>query len=130
MTGQFVDLPITSIKISLRIFTQKACEKEHMWKTLGYLPSYSVGEAHGRRILIDSQHMESIIYENTTIQNEVPMEEDAVKAQDLHSMLAIVLESYIELQKEGFIWDLIYKNKVYERVQFVLFTPFLKLDTE
>ena len=135
VTGQFVDLPITSVKISLGIFTQKAREKEHMWKTLGYLPSYSAGESIGKRIMLKSEHMDSKIYENRTqLQSEEgnvgDQHHDAVKAQDLHSMLAIVLESYIELQKEGFIWDLVYKNKVYSNIHFVLFTPFLKLDTE
>ena len=50
------------------------------------------------------------------------------KAQDLHYMLDVILEDYIKLQNTGFLWDLFYRNKWYNDVEFVLFTPFLKLD--
>ena len=33
-------------------------------------------------------------------------EEDAVPAKDFHSMLRVVLESFVELQRTGFVWDL------------------------
>ena len=46
-------------------------------------------------------------------------------------MLDVVLRSYIELQNTGFYWDLKFKNtKVYKDIEFVLFTPFIKVDTE
>ena len=34
---------------------------------------------------------------------------DVSKAQDFHSMLEVVLRSYIALQGTGFFWDLHYK---------------------
>ena len=40
-TGQFVDLPLTAVKISLGIFMRKARDKDYMWGTLGYIPAYS-----------------------------------------------------------------------------------------
>jgi hypothetical protein len=52
------------------------------------------------------------------------------KAQDFHSMLEKVLESYILLQNSGFYWDLHYKNQVYKDIEFVLFTPFIRADGE
>ena len=52
------------------------------------------------------------------------------KAQDLHTMLDLILESYRDLEKTGFVWDLNYNGKVYRDVEFVLFTPFLKLDSD
>ena len=45
-------------------------------------------------------------------------------------MLEIILESYLKIQRSGFIWDLFYQNKTYRGVKFVLFTPFMKLDSE
>ena len=54
---------------------------------------------------------------------------DAInKAQDLHSMIAVLLESYVKIQETGFVWDLHYRNNVYKDVEFVLFTPFFKVD--
>jgi hypothetical protein len=54
----------------------------------------------------------------------------AVKAQDLHDILDVILASYVDVQETGFYWDLSYKNKVYEGIKFVLFTPNLWVDTD
>ena len=45
-------------------------------------------------------------------------------------MLAVILESYLKIQRSGFVWDLFYQNKTYHDVKFVLFAPFMKLDSE
>ena len=37
-TGQFVDLPIAALKMTLGIFNWKACDKDHLWQTLGCAP--------------------------------------------------------------------------------------------
>ena len=55
---------------------------------------------------------------------------DCNKAQDLHTMLDVILEEYVQIQRTGFIWDLVYNKKIYKDVEFVLFTPFMKLDTD
>ena len=55
---------------------------------------------------------------------------DVPKAQDLHCMLDKVFESYIKLQNSGFLWDLYYKNQMYYNAEFVLFTPFIKVDSD
>ena len=56
--GQFVDLPLTAVKISLGIFSQKAREKDHFWKTLGFIPSYSPDSSHSGRSLTETHHMD------------------------------------------------------------------------
>ena len=43
-------------------------------------------------------------------------------------MLDTILASYVKLQNTGFIWSLHYREKWYQHVEFVLFTPFLKVD--
>ena len=130
-TGQFVDLPLTAVKISLGIFTRKAREKDHFWKTLGFIPAYSPDASRSRRLLSETSHMEGELFENDFENEEGLSPNKAIKkAQDLHSMLEVILESYLKIQKTGFIWDLFYKNKVYPGVKFVLFTPFMKLDSE
>ena len=134
-TGQFVDLPITAVKISLGIFTRKARDKAYLWRTLGFLPSYCKHVSRGRAIVLESGHMEGV----TTYQNareeeeedeEVLEDMDVVKAQDLHAMLAKVIRKYLELQESGFKWDLFYNGTCHKNVEFVLFTPFLKLDSD
>jgi hypothetical protein len=52
---------------------------------------------------------------------------DISKAQDFHSMLEVIL-SYIDLQNKGSFWDLPYKGRLYNNIEFVLFTPFVKVD--
>jgi len=37
-TGQFVDLPITAVKIALGIHTRAAREKPHLWGAIGHIP--------------------------------------------------------------------------------------------
>ena len=57
-------------------------------------------------------------------------DKNAVKVQDLHSILDKLLESYVQLQNTGFTWDLAYNGKVYKDAEFVLYTPFFKVDTD
>ena len=130
-TGHFADLPITAVKISLGIFTRKAREKDYFWKTLGFLPKPSKHKSRGRRLAHDSHHIEALIDNFDNQGEEGLLVRDGInKAQDLHTMLAVILKSYIELQNTGFYWDLVYKKRVYKNVEFVLFTPFLKLDSD
>jgi hypothetical protein len=128
-TGQFADLPITAVKFSLGIFTRKAREKDYMWRTLGYVPSVSKHKSKGRRIMLDSLHNDSVMAHPNALQDEGLADDLRVnKAQDYHCLLKIILESYVNLQETGFIWDLCYRNRVYRDIEFVLFTPFLKVD--
>ena len=130
-TGQFVDLPLTAVKISLGIFSRKAREKDYFWKTLGFIPGYSPDTSYSRRLLTETHHMEGELFEED-FENEEGLKPNMAikKAQDLHSMLAVILQSYLKIQRTGFIWDLFYQNKIYRDVKFVLFTPFMKLDSE
>ena len=128
-TGQFSDLPITAVKISLGIFTRKARDKEHLWRTIGYIPAISKHKSRGRRIVLDSNHMDGIMAHPDALDGEgIEVDNSIPKAQDLHTMLAKILVSYVKLQESGFRWDLHYKKNVYPDIEFVLYTPFLKLD--
>ena len=130
-TGQFADLPVTAVKFSLGIFTRKARDKDHCWSILGYLPAVSKHKSKARRIMKESGHVDGTLSQNTLKDGEGLDDNDAInKAQDLHTMLSVVLRSYIDLQKTGFIWDFCYNNQVYKDMEFVLFTPFLKVDGE
>ena len=127
-TGQFVDLPITAVQLTLGIFKRKTRDKAYMWRTIGYIPSVSKYKSRGRRLLIDSQHVDSVMTYQDALQEEgLTSNKNVSKAQDLHAILAVILEDYIKLQKSGFLWDLPYNNVVHN-IHFVLFTPFFKVD--
>ena len=92
--GHFVDLPLTAVKISLGIFSRKAREKDHFWKTLGFIPAYSPDSSRSRRLLTETHHMEGELFQEDFENDEgLSPNKDAKKAQDLHSMLAVILES-------------------------------------
>ena len=50
--------------------------------------------------------------------------------QDLHTMLEVIWDEFIKIQETGFVWDLMYKGKEYQGIEFQLFTPFIKCDTD
>ena len=128
--GQFVNLPLTVVKISLGIFKWKAQDKEHMWGTLGHTPAYSKHLSCGQCHFDESHHIDSVISFPFTDQTAGG---DPIKtiptAQGLHCMLQKVFASYIELQHTGFKWDPSQKNKMHKDAEFILFTPFVKVDS-
>ena len=129
-TGQFADLPITAVKISLGIFTRKARDKDHFWGTIGYIPAFSKHKTQGERTFLKNNHMDADI--NYGHIKDAPggnqVNKDISHAQDLHYMLDNILEDYIQLQNMGFTWDLYYNKQWHRNVEFVMFTPFFKLD--
>jgi hypothetical protein len=131
-TGQFANLPVTPLKFTLGIFNRKAREKPHLWRTLGYVPAVSSERSRGRRQLAESGHVDAPMLNQDLLENEgtKPSINVTAKAQDLHTMLSHIMQDVYKLMKSGFIWDLVYKNLVYRSVEFVLFVPFFKVDTE
>ena len=79
--------------------------------------------------MINSNHTDSIMAHPDVLDGEgIEVDKSVPKAQDLHTMLDTILASYVKLQESGFLWDLYYKKRVYKQVEFVLYTPFLKVD--
>ena len=137
VTGQFGALPICAVRIALGIFNRVARDKDLFWGTLGYIPTVQEHKSRGNRLLLDSGHHDGYMAHRGALEDEGELghggdeeEEDFCKAQDLHAMVAKVLEDYLKIQESGFVWDLQYNGKVYKDVEFVLFTPFLKLDSD
>ena len=146
VTGTFSDLPITALKISLGIHCRQARDKEKCWRELGFVPQVCKETSRGKKIFRESGHLESqnvVVLdgegsssseEDTDSQDEDAKNdedhEEPVKAQDFHSMLSVILESFVELQRTGFYWDLVYKGILYQNIEFVPFVAFVKCDTE
>ena len=130
-TGQFADLPVTPLKFTLGIFNRKARERPHMWRTLGYLPKISKHTSRGRRQFVESRHLDALTAHPNMLEGEGDLvDTDVAPAQDMHTILATILEEFEKIQDRGFVWDLMYKGKVYHDIEFVVFVPFFKCDTE
>jgi hypothetical protein len=140
VTGQFSDLPVTALKFLLDCFTREARMKPHMWVELGWVPTILKAQGRGKKLFKESQHLdaedidifdgegEDVEGEDETFDEDEQI--SAIKAQDFHTMLAVILESWVELQETGFIFDLAYKMKRYHDTHCHLFTPMVKCDTE
>ena len=130
-TGQFVDLPLTAVKFSLGIFTRKAPDEDHFWRTLGCVPAHSEHESNGERIMHQSQHVDSTTNDDTDALDEANIVDDNVpEAQDLHAISQVIFENCVESQKTGFEWDLFCNNRRCKDMEFVLFAPFFKVDSD
>ena len=134
-TAQFSDLPITALKFTFGIFNRKARSEPHMWRTLGYVPNFSKDRSQeasrGRRMFYESGHVESVQLSSQLAPGEGVIDDnDVVPAQDLHTILGVILQDFVKIQTTGFEWDLMYKGKLYERVEFVPYIHFIKSDTD
>jgi hypothetical protein len=131
-TAQFSDLPVTALKFTLGIFNRKARDRPQMWRILGYVPNFSKEKSHGRRQFYNSGHIESANLGLSMSHDEGNVgDNDVVPAQDLHTILAKILEPYIHIQESGgFEWDLSYQGKVHRGIQFIPYVHMIKCDTD
>jgi len=150
VTGQFVDLSITAVKIALRIHTSVAHKMPYLWGTIGCIPQPTKVKSGGQRELVDSGHHDGTIscFEMLNNEGRVLQEEtkkrgknagkevnalktDSLqKAQDLYAMLDHIRTGLIKLQKEGLKWNLIYNGWTFNDVEFVFFVSFMRCDTD
>ncbi len=131
VTGQFVGLPVTAVQFTLGIFSRVARDRPHMWRTLGYIPSYCGGKSRGKGYFKQSGHADAqMAYQSTSLHDEGDGNNTAVKAQDMHAMLAVILRSFLPLQEKGFLWDLSHNGIVHKDTKFIPFVPYFKCDSE
>lgn len=128
-TGSMKNMPITALKMTLGIFTRKYRDLDHAWKVLGHVHHISKNQAKANKVMKDAQHLEGGCIPDKEANIQIPYDE-AGKSRDLHAMLDVILESYREVQKKGFMWDLRYRGKTYKDVEFIPFVIFMKCDTE
>ena len=152
-TGQFADLPVTALKISLGIHNRLARDKHCAWRTMGWAPQVRKAKSRGKKLFQESKHLEAqdvvrIDGEGDTdsedslaevaegqpkkTEDEEEDEDTEAKAQDFHTITAAILDAsgFKELQRTNMIWDLVFKNKVHMNTELLLVVPFVKCDTE
>ena len=146
VTGQFSDLPVTPLKIALGCHNQKYRDKEHAWMELAWIPKVRPPKSRGRKIFKSSGHIEAEGL--VLVQGEGDSEEDGtdeedpepdtdeeadenvVKAQDLHTMLSVALESFVDVQRTGFMWDLVHEETEYKNSRAIIYVSHLKVDND
>ena len=133
VTGQFDNLQITALKMTLSIFTREYRMKDHAWRTLGYVVNYSKPGTRGKKMFVESRHIDSEVIGLKLKDNageQVDNKDKAVeKAQDFHSQLATILETYLDVEANGMLWDLHYRRKVHN-LELIFFTIMVRCDTD
>ena len=130
ITGQFSSLPVTALKIALGIHKKKFREKEYAWRTLGYVAQVSTPTSRGNQLFYETRHMDTEFVQLVQDEGGDEITDEVCKAQDLHTMLDHLLTSYVDVQNNGFVWDLRYRGKTYKDIEFVPFVMFVKCDTD
>ena len=131
VTDQFAKLKVECLRITIGILKRTTRDKEHAWRTLGMVPNYTKEASRSKRIFLDSGHDAAAQLEADEGEGEEAADGDkAHLSQDWHYIIDQLLESYGEVEKNGMLWDLAYRGKVYENCELVFFIPFLKVDNE
>jgi len=132
VTGQFDKLQVEALKMTLGILNRKARDKEHAWRSLGYVCNYAKEDSRGQKIFVDSGHIgadEMYLDEMEEEEGEKGgLELDVDKAADYHAILSVLMESLRELIDEGMVFDIFYKGKLHKDCELVFFIPFVKCD--
>ena len=133
VTGQYDKLQVTALKMTLGILNRRARDREHAWRTLGYVPNYTKSESRGKKIFVESGHVAAyeLYVDGLSDEDEGAdgsAESDVDKAADYHAILAVLLQSVFALIAEGMIVDIYYKDKLYKDCELVFFVPFVKCD--
>ena len=151
-TGDYGNLNLEILKLSLGIFKKEHRRKDHAWKPLGCMEKLLQQSSDAEMMIKESEHIDSWLYElNPNFQkNPLPLEgntpdfdsnlcinpEDEnvqpetpkTKAQDWHKQLQVLLDPLLQLEKRGgFEWDLPCGGKTH-RLLFIPFILFWKVD--
>jgi hypothetical protein len=133
-TGQFRSLPITALKVALGIHTRQHRDRPHAWRNLGYVPPVNQPTTRGTEMYAETGHLDADdpgdLGGIPTYQPDILPNQPACKAQDFHTILDVMLESYRDVQKNGFMWDFRYRGKTHKDVEVVPFLMFIKCDTD
>lgn len=129
-TGQMQNLPITALKMALGIHTRKYRDNEHAWRSLGFVPQVSKANSRGKALFTQSEHMDAEVEDIIDGEGQESATNKVNKAQDFHAILEVILKSYLEVQENGFVWDLRHAGRTYKDVEFVPYVVFVRCDTD
>jgi hypothetical protein len=96
---------------------------------LGHVQGISKNQARAKKAFAQSKHIDAGLQVDEEGVNLQTPKDPSGQSKDLHTQLDVILESYREVQKKGFMWNLRYRGRTYE-VEFVPFVIFVKCDTQ
>ena len=132
VTGQFANLALTQVKMTVGILNAQARDKDYFWRDIGLIPNVSAQKSRGSRMMLESRHCDGLMAHQDVLEEEGARRENAApvnKLEDYHTMIGVILESYLDIQ-DGIILDFHYNGKLYKDVEFLLFIPHVKVDNE
>jgi hypothetical protein len=132
VSGQFSNLSLTQVKITIGILNGKARDKDFFWRDIGIIPKVAENKSRGKRMMLESRHCDGLMAHQDVLEEEGVRRNSGTpinKLEDYHAMIAVILESYVDIQ-DGIIMDFHYNGKLYKDVEFLLFIPHIKLDNE
>jgi hypothetical protein len=91
------------------------------------VPAINGDKSQGAKRFHESGHVESLMMDVEDDKGVFGVD-DVEKAQDLHTILLVLLEEYLTIWKRGFHWDLFYKGQL-EYIEIVLYVHFIKCRT-
>ena len=133
--SHFHDMEIIQVKISLGIHTRKARLKSHCWAVLGYIEKIHEQGGRGRTILQNANHLDTQDGAESVDSEESLFEMGGVgdkNDQDFHAMMAVILGGFVDIQRQGFLWDHHdpVKGVTHKDVHYKIFVPFIRSDTK
>ncbi|MCA1806935.1 MAG: hypothetical protein LC687_03600, partial [Actinobacteria bacterium] len=130
VTGQFDKLQITSLKMTLGILNRKARDRQHAWRSLGFVTNYAKEDSRGQKIFVDSGHVSAheLYMDDSDEGQDQGNETDHDIAADYHAILSVLLESLRKLIAQGMMFDVFFNGRLYKDCELVFFVPFVKCD--
>ena len=131
--SHFHDMEIMQVNMTLGIFTREARTKPHCWAPLGYVEKVHEQGGRGRDILKEANHVDTQDDYASVDEEESVVEEEFVgqnNNQDLHAMISVILQSFIDVQDSGFMWDAQdpVTGEATPDIHYKPFVPFVRVD--
>ena len=139
--SHFHNMEITQVNIALGTHNRLARNKPYCWAPLGYIEKISTVGGRGKDILVKANHLETQDGDDSDddgLESDDSAKEHVQAAagvgdksdQDFHAMMSVILQEFVALQEEGFLWthhDPATGQNT-EDIHYKIFVPFLKLD--
>jgi hypothetical protein len=153
VTGSFMNLNIEILKFTIGLFKGKTRTCDWAWRNLGYVKKRCKRNQSAQENITVSAHVDANLYvkdpkhrskQYPSVEGPAPQfdweiyakqngkkkkKAPRVNAQDFHTMLQTIMDSYKTIEDEGgFEWDLRFKAKTYN-LTLIPFIVFVKADS-
>ena len=131
VTGQFDNLQVTALKMTIGILNRRARDREYAWRNLGFVPTFTKEDTLAKQMFVATGHVASNQMSAEPMSEEKessPGMPEVEKAADYHTILGVLLDSLKQVMAEGMVVDIFYRGTLYSNIELVFFIPFVKCD--